>query len=808
MMKVSESQDGFDVGRKICLTWTRLKLITAMCILIAVSKSWAQILTFPLDHSGHQNTAGVFLQWTGEYQTYDVYLGTDSSALNLLLSNDSLLYVNTGPLNTGRTYYWKVVGHVGFGTPDTSTVRSFSTGDINLDCTRFAPAEDSLVYDTEMDSRYVDFTKHINLAHSALIVVDFWESEGPGVANTASLIDLAHRHNIPVIHALNGGPLNHRVTIQPGDIVKDLIDSTLIQRNITTLIYAGFGSGDCVTLSRPNSINTITMANPGVFDIIFVKDCTNGWPWLNMWNVNSVETRWQTTTLTNVLQAFGETASVEQVSIEQDDDVGLPITENFGTNLTTNRAALVLVNIWNWQENDGWLERIKENTRTKILPLIRFAKSRGFRIIHIPNGRPIDTLCTLDPSDTVITTKANFWAYLRQNGIDSIIVAGNFNNDLNSIFPVIDGWGFTFEGGIAGFGWWKAGGKTSFVQDCITVFEMPGTLEHQQLKKFFLARQIREPGTGTLGPTNCVTTLAILRQNANRNPVFTIAQPINAVEDSLWVGQVKATDPDSSIFGDFVRYRIVGGGTWLSIDSLSGELRGTPQLENLSDTLVTVEAHDNLGSLATQNLSINIHARPPLPIQLASFTAVVTGGNRARLDWITISELGNYGFEVQKSVDQTSGYQSIPNVFIPGHGTTLEPQHYSFTDSAVGSGSWWYRLKQIDLGGTFTYSDGVRVQILAGVKEEEIPTVFSLSQNYPNPWNPSTTIRYGLPNNSPVELTLYNVLGQKVVQLVDQQQQRGYHEILLDGNGLASGTYFYRLQAGNFVQMKKLLLLR
>jgi hypothetical protein len=114
----------------------------------------------------------------------------------------------------------------------------------------------------------------------------------------------------------------------------------------------------------------------------------------------------------------------------------------------------------------------------------------------------------------------------------------------------------------------------------------------------------------------------------------------------------------------------------------------------------------------------------------------------------------------------------------------------------------------MDLDGAIHYSEGIRVSILTHVKEKEIPTVFSLSQNYPNPFNPSTTFHYGLPHTSFVTLIIYNTLGQQVAQLVNEQQQAGFHDVMFRGDGLASGMYLYRLQAGDFVASKKLLLLK
>ena len=89
-----------------------------------------------------------------------------------------------------------------------------------------------------------------------------------------------------------------------------------------------------------------------------------------------------------------------------------------------------------------------------------------------------------------------------------------------------------------------------------------------------------------------------------------------------------------------------------------------------------------------------------------------------------------------------------------------------------------------------------------------IPTVFSLNQNYPNPFNPSSTIGFGLPQRLHATLTVFNSLGQKVATLVQGEQEAGYHEVRFDGSGLASGVYFYRLQAGTNVETKKLMLIR
>ena len=88
------------------------------------------------------------------------------------------------------------------------------------------------------------------------------------------------------------------------------------------------------------------------------------------------------------------------------------------------------------------------------------------------------------------------------------------------------------------------------------------------------------------------------------------------------------------------------------------------------------------------------------------------------------------------------------------------------------------------------------------------PKTFKLGQNYPNPFNPSTIINYELPITNDVDLSIYNLLGQKVATLVNKRQQAGSHQVEWDASGFASGIYYYRIEAGEFVEVKKMILLR
>jgi lysophospholipase L1-like esterase len=198
---------------------------------------------------------------------------------------------------------------------------------------------------------------------------------------------------------------------------------------------------------------------------------------------------------------------------------------------------------------------------------------------------------------------------------------------------------------------------------------------------------------------------------------------------------------------------------------------------------------------------------PPLPIQLASFQARVSASGTVVLQWSTLSEIDNYGFEIQKSPETLNDYGTIEGSFVAGHGTTNEIHHYSYTDTATSPGVWYYRLMQIDLGGPIHFSEGIRQDVLLARVGEAPMETLCLGQNYPNPFNPSTTIKYELPAAAVVRLSVFDMLGREVSVLVNERNRAGVHTVRVDGSYLASGAYVYRLQAGDFVSTKKMLVL-
>ena len=188
----------------------------------------------------------------------------------------------------------------------------------------------------------------------------------------------------------------------------------------------------------------------------------------------------------------------------------------------------------------------------------------------------------------------------------------------------------------------------------------------------------------------------------------------------------------------------------------------------------------------------------PLPVELTSFTAAYKN-SAVMLSWKTETEVNNYGFNVERKVSEGS-WDSI--TFIEGSGNSNSPKEYSYSDKELfaGGSKFQYRLKQIDSDGSFEYSDMVEVEV--------VPDQFELSQNYPNPFNPSTTIQFSLPKQTQLKINLYNMLGEQVAAIAEGMYESGYHKVTFNASGLPSGTYVYRLESSEFVQAKKMILLK
>lgn len=270
---------------------------------------------------------------------------------------------------------------------------------------------------------------------------------------------------------------------------------------------------------------------------------------------------------------------------------------------------------------------------------------------------------------------------------------------------------------------------------------------------------------------------------------------------NMWAVHTQETNGNIIItccFSCGVSWRSVDGGvTWVTIPITPGSYQ--------------VVVVDSMTQYAAQNTGFyKLKSNYFVPVELVSFTAK-TSDYEIVLQWITSTELNNAGFEIQRSYDNQN-FKKIG--FVSGYGTTTQPKLYTFKIDQYKSGIQYYRLKQIDNDGTFRYYNSLEINDLA-------PAKFSLAQNFPNPFNPTTKIKYTIATSHSyhhpvqerdvkVRLIVYDVLGNEVATLADEYKPAGSYEIELDASKykLGSGVYFYQLNAGDFHEIKKMIFLR
>lgn len=210
--------------------------------------------------------------------------------------------------------------------------------------------------------------------------------------------------------------------------------------------------------------------------------------------------------------------------------------------------------------------------------------------------------------------------------------------------------------------------------------------------------------------------------------------------------------------------------------------------------LVPGSAFDNLGQFvgakATNQTSFSLFSFTgldnPLPVELSEFTSAVNR-NDVKLKWTTVMEHNSQKFEIERKISSSDSWNKIGSINAAGNSAT--PKTYVYDDLRLQTGKYKYRLKQIDVNGTYKYYD-LRAEVEVG-----LPKDYKMSQNYPNPFNPTSKIDYELPFDSKVEIRIYDMTGREMNVLVNQQQTAGYYTVLFNGAGLSSGTYFYRIYA-------------
>ncbi|MFQ6094075.1 MAG: FlgD immunoglobulin-like domain containing protein, partial [bacterium] len=218
----------------------------------------------------------------------------------------------------------------------------------------------------------------------------------------------------------------------------------------------------------------------------------------------------------------------------------------------------------------------------------------------------------------------------------------------------------------------------------------------------------------------------------------------------------------------------------------------------------------------------------PIQIRMSSFTAIGYE-DYVEVEWTTGLEVDIAGFNLYRSEVEDGEYVRINEDLIPAQGSEVAGATYSYTDADVEMGkTYYYKLEAIDVAENSTWHGPISVTLgVTEVAEEPsvpVPDVFALVQNYPNPFNVETDIRYQIPGEGRgtrdegrkatfVYLKIYNVLGQEVRTLVDEEKGPGYYSVHWDGKDnsgadVTSGIYFYRITAGKWTDTKKMVLLK
>lgn len=285
-------------------------------------------------------------------------------------------------------------------------------------------------------------------------------------------------------------------------------------------------------------------------------------------------------------------------------------------------------------------------------------------------------------------------------------------------------------------------------------------------------------------PPRVTRTVPFIRNGAIADTVIA-----NPGAGGSFLMRVFAQDPD----GDILSYRWYRDGVFTGVFASSYEFNYSAVTQTTFSS-VSVLVFDQEHTVLTR-FAIKV------PVELSSFSATVVENQRVLLNWKTASEENHVGFNVLRSSVERGKYLKLNDKLIPSR----RDGEYEFSDDKVeAGGKYYYKLESLDRDGQIQLHGPIQITMA-------LPQRFELSQNYPNPFNPSTHIRFELPKAAAVTLTIYNSLGQEVRRLVDGLKPAGYHTVIWNGkdqNGRAvpSGVYHYRLQAGDFIATKKMVL--
>lgn len=356
----------------------------------------------------------------------------------------------------------------------------------------------------------------VDASTTALVVMDFWDVDfgDPGspsnlaVQNVVQLISFARRNGIPVVHAPHEGEALHGLhpavlPLPSGDGIlapAERLESYFAERNlnIKTVLLAGFSIEECVLFTRDSSLNELARRG-APFDMVLVKDATHGSYWGYKFALRGIESAYASTTLDDLAAAFRDDIPANPILLTDPNwSRAYTLDESLGSDIAPSATALVLFNVTDdWADQD-FRARVADNLTNNVLPLLAFARSRGFHVVFV-SDRPTAADAGRLEGEAEVFSVGELVAELESRSIDTVLYAGNLTSKRGPL-PTIDVWGFTTQLPFAG--------KTRFLEDALIVRETPESIDGERFKHAFVER-----ASAYGGDSHRVSTAAILMGN-------------------------------------------------------------------------------------------------------------------------------------------------------------------------------------------------------------------------------------------------------------------------------------------------------
>ncbi|MBI5808583.1 MAG: putative Ig domain-containing protein [Ignavibacteriales bacterium] len=296
-------------------------------------------------------------------------------------------------------------------------------------------------------------------------------------------------------------------------------------------------------------------------------------------------------------------------------------------------------------------------------------------------------------------------------------------------------------------------------------------------------------------------TITITVNDVNRTPTISLnpAGPFTVAEGQLLTFDVVASDPDTDNTLTLSASGVPSGATFVAS---TGKFSWTPLFNQAGSYTVLFTVKDNKNAVATVPATITVtNTNTPPSFAVAGAKQMpdttILGGKNLIFTYKAIDAEGdNISYYLQDPKPEGAIIVASTGVF-------------GWKPSNKQAGKW----QIVVLASDGVFSTPSRIAYVTVVPDtkvegEEVPVSFELYQNYPNPFNPTTSIKFALPKESQVKLSVYTILGQEVATLVNSVMSAGYHTVNFDASNLPSGMYIYKIDAGSFSQIKKMLLMK